>query len=176
VADEYDEDGLYRPSRTELRAERKLVQAGLDALAKRLAAASPKTLDALDLDDATYEAVRTLATLSKGPALARQRRLTARLLRAYDVEALTRRLDTVLGNRGVDPRAQTLERWRTRLLSEGDAALAELLTAHPTADGQRLRQAVRAAAAEEKKGARGRRFKELFQILGEVTMNEKAPS
>jgi ribosome-associated protein len=91
----------------------------------------------------------------------------ARSLRAYDLAELTQKVDETLGNRTRDAHAHALERWRTRLLDEGDAAIAELLVAHPELDRQRLRQAVRAAAAEEKKGARGRRYKALYQLLRE---------
>ena len=35
-----------------------------------------------------------------------------------------------------------VERWRDRLLEEGDVALAELLTDYPDADRQQLRQLV----------------------------------
>jgi len=164
--DQSEEEVL--PSRTEERAERKKVQSGLDALAKRLAGLSPKALDALELDGELVDAVRTLARLPNGRAFARQRRHVARSLRAYDTTAITRRIDEVLGNRGLDARSQSLERWRSRLLEEGDGALAELVAQHPAIDSQRIRQAVRAAATEEKKGPRGRRFKALYQILSEA--------
>jgi ribosome-associated protein len=148
-----------------LRAERKKLQSELDALAKRLAALSPKALEGLELDAELKDAIRTLATMPKGPAIARQRRHVARSLRAYDLAELTQKIDETLGDHTRDAQAHALERWRTRLLEEGDAAMAELVAAHPEIDRQRLRQAVRAAAAEEKKGARGRRYKALYQLL-----------
>jgi len=156
------------PSRSQERAKRKQVQSDLDALAKRLAALSPKALDALELEGELPSAIRTLSRLPNGRAFARQRRHVARSLRAYDTTAITRRIDEVLGNRGLDARLQSLERWRTRLLDEGDGALAELVAEYPAIDSQRIRQAVRAAATEEKKGSRGRRFKALYQILSEA--------
>ncbi len=161
------EEEEERVSRTALRAERKKVQAELDALAKRLAGLSAKALDALELDAELRDAARLLGTMPKGPAMARQRRHVARSLRAYDVAELTRKIDETLGNRSLDVRAQKLERWRTRLLDEGDAALAELVAEHPALDRQRVRQALRAAADEAKKGARGKKFKALYQVLSE---------
>jgi ribosome-associated protein len=44
-------------------------------------------------------------------------------------------------------RMHRLERWRERLIDEGDEALGEYLTAHPAADRQALRSLIRAAAA-----------------------------
>ncbi len=167
VPDDPHDDRQERVSRTALRAERKKVQADLDALAKRLAALSPKALDALALDAELTNAVRTLATMPKGSAMARQRRHVARSLRAYDLAELTQKIDETLGDRSRDARAQLLERWRERLLEEGDDALTELVDAHPDVDRQRLRRAVREAIAEEKQGARGRRFKALYRLLRE---------
>jgi ribosome-associated protein len=44
-------------------------------------------------------------------------------------------------------RMHRLERWRERLIDEGDDALSEYLSAHPAADRQALRSLVRAATA-----------------------------
>ena len=42
--------------------------------------------------------------------------------------------------------ARRLQRWRERLLSEGDAAVEAFIEAHPSVDRQRLRSLVRAAS------------------------------
>jgi ribosome-associated protein len=44
-------------------------------------------------------------------------------------------------------RMHRLERWRERLIDEGDEALSEYLTAHPAADRQALRSLIRSATA-----------------------------
>ena len=44
-------------------------------------------------------------------------------------------------------RMHRLERWRDRLISEGDSALSAYLELHPSADRQELRSLVRAATA-----------------------------
>jgi ribosome-associated protein len=170
-----DEEEL--PSRTEKRAIRKGVQSDLDALTKRLVALTPRMLASLELDESMIEAVRHLATMSKGPAMARQRRLVARMLRGYDVRAVTRRLDIALGDTRLDARTHRLETWRARLLDGGDAALDALLREHPGAARQRLRQAVRAAIAERAEGKTAKRQRELYQLLKELgePASEQAP-
>lgn len=163
TTEEPDED---LPTRTELRAGRKAIQASLDALTKRLAKLSPKVLATLDLDPTIAEAVTALTKIPHGSGYARQRRLTAKLLRDHDIAAIDRRVDVVLGKRQLSARPAMLERWRVRLVEEGDSALGDLLAEHPSIDRQPLRQAVRAAATEKKKGATGRRWKALYEMLG----------
>ena len=61
-----------------------------------------------------------------------------------------------------------VERWRERLLEEGDEALAEFIAAHPHADRQQLRQLVRNALAERKAGKPPHAYRELFRVMREV--------
>ena len=63
-----------------------------------------------------------------------------------------------------------VEAWRDRLLEGGDEALAELLDLHPDADRQRLRQLVRNAQDEKKRGKPPRAFRELFRELRGVML------
>ena len=64
------------------------------------------------------------------------------------------------------------ERWRERLLDEGDGALAELLAEYPHADRQQLRQLVRNALEERKRNKPPRTFRELFKLLRETIAQE----
>lgn len=61
-----------------------------------------------------------------------------------------------------------LERWRERLMAEGDAALQALFEAHPQADRQRLRLLVRRARAAGDPAAQRRRARELWRALREL--------
>lgn len=58
-----------------------------------------------------------------------------------------------------------VERWRDRLLAEGDSALGELLAEYPQADRQQLRTLLRNAQAEKAKNKPPRAFREIFQVL-----------
>ena len=55
-----------------------------------------------------------------------------------------------------------------RLLDEGDAALSELLDAHPGADRQQLRQLVRSALDERRKDKPPRAYRELYRAIREL--------
>ncbi|SOO30196.1 conserved hypothetical protein [Xanthomonas phaseoli pv. phaseoli] len=65
-----------------------------------------------------------------------------------------------------------VERWRERLLAEGDVALSELLEAYPAADRQQLRQLVRNAIHERAKNKPPRAYRELFQVLRELSQEQ----
>lgn len=59
--------------------------------------------------------------------------------------------------------ARTAEEWRTRLLSGGDEILQRFMNAHPAADRQALRTALREARAEVLPEKRA--FQRVFRIL-----------
>ncbi|MBS0461458.1 MAG: DUF615 domain-containing protein [Proteobacteria bacterium] len=61
-----------------------------------------------------------------------------------------------------------IEHWRERLLADGDTALAEFITEHPTADRQHLRQLARNAHAERLHNKPPHAQRELFRELREV--------
>ena len=63
-----------------------------------------------------------------------------------------------------------IERWRERLLAEGDAALAELLDEYPDADRQALRTLVRNALAEKARNKPPRAFREIYQALRDLML------
>ena len=64
-----------------------------------------------------------------------------------------------------------LERWRDRLLSEGDEALNDLLQQFPTADRQQLRQLQRQHQREQAAGKPPASSRKLFRYLRELSDN-----
>jgi ribosome-associated protein len=63
-----------------------------------------------------------------------------------------------------------VEEWRDRLMNDGDVALADLLTVHPEADRQHLRQLVRNAIEERNRNKAPHAFRELFRELRELLL------
>jgi ribosome-associated protein len=151
--DEVDDDGKIvwrRPSRSQQKRDADRVA----ALALRLMQLKPAEFAALGLHPAVAEAVAVGRELTKN-ARSRQLRRIAKLLRATDTdtEGLVERLDH--SKKHVSDSAlaeQEHEHWRSRLLSEGDAALQELLasvTGADIAEARRdLRQLMRSANKE----------------------------
>jgi ribosome-associated protein len=166
--DELD-DALYEeepegPSKSQIKRELHAVQ----ALAERLVALPRAELVRLRLSEGTWAAIDETARIKDLRALRRHYKRIAKLLMREDmdaVEALMQEKDTLA--REAAARHHRVERWRERLIAEGDEALAELLDECPSADRQQLRSLVRAAQRDLEKGKpdAGRK---LFRFLREA--------
>lgn len=140
-----DEQGnpIYAgPSRSHLRREANAIA----DVALRLTKLPKARLAQLPLDEELREALELASRLSKN-AHARHLRLIAKLLRNLPNETreAIERLSSPDHRPGPPPEEHLAERWRARLLEQGDTALAELLAEVPNADRQHLRQLLRQA-------------------------------
>lgn len=139
------------------------------ALGERLAALSDAQLARLPVPEALLPHVREARAITAHGARKRQLAFLAKQLRREDEEILDAIRDA-LDETGEPARREAAalhrtEAWRDRLLDDGDAALSELLDAHPGADRQRLRQLVRSALDERRRGRPPHAFRELFREL-----------
>ncbi|MDH5823387.1 ribosome biogenesis factor YjgA [Luteimonas sp. RD2P54] len=167
-----DEDsGEYLgPSRSQQRRDALEVL----ALGERLAALSPAQLQQLPLPEALLAQVLEARRVTSHIARKRQLAFLAKQMRREDDETLQAIRDALEAG-GEAARQETAllhraETWRERLLADGDAALAELLDAHPGADRQRLRQLVRSAIDERRRDRPPRAYRELFRLLRELLL------
>ncbi len=69
-------------------------------------------------------------------------------------------------------RLHTVERWRERLLSEGEGLVA-LCAERPTADKQRLAALVESVRAERAHGQPPRAYRELFRVLNALLVDSR---
>jgi ribosome-associated protein len=150
------DDAQDRPSKSAAKRAHHAIQ----DLGEALIALPDDQLATLPLDEEARDAVVAGRGLVRG-ALRRQVRYLGRVLARRDTEALRAALEAQQST-GVEATARLhrLERWRERLLAEGDAALEELLRDHPDLDRSRLRQLVRRARAGRHGAARA-----LFRFL-----------
>lgn len=160
-----DEEGnpIYAgPSRSQLRREASAVS----DVALRLTRLSPARLAQLPLDEELREAVDLAGRLTKN-AHARHLRLIAKLLRDLpdEIRAEIEHLTSPHYRPGATPEERMAERWRTRLLAEGDAALNELVAEVPGVDRQHLRQLLRQARAEPPTDRSKRAARELLRAI-----------
>ncbi|GMQ95866.1 MAG: ribosome biogenesis factor YjgA [Gammaproteobacteria bacterium] len=150
------------------KSQRKRDALALQALADELVRLSPAQLDSVPLSDNLRAAVISARDLSRG-AYRRQVRYLGRLLRDTDAAPIRSAVDAHHGASHEDKaRLKRLERWRQRLIEEGDAAVAELLDEYPGADPQQLRQLVRNAHKEHQAGRAPRSYRQLFRFLREL--------
>lgn len=121
----------------------------LQKIGERLGSLTPEQLASLPLDDSLRDAVveaRRLPPRTK--ALRRQLQFIGRLMRSADAEAIERQVDWLTSGAPAAELQRLAERWRERLLAEGDAALQALVSEHPDVNRQRLRQMVRRTAKQ----------------------------
>jgi ribosome-associated protein len=159
-----DEEGLEPegPSKSDRKREHKALQ----LLARRLLELPVGKIAGLGLEDELAEAVRVGRGIKASSARQRQIRHVANLLD----EDVTARLSALLDGDGAAharevARFHALERWRDRLLAEGDAALTEFLDAHPGADAAALRTAMRQARKDIGTPRAAASSRRLFQLL-----------
>jgi ribosome-associated protein len=159
--DAYDEAETQAPSKS----ARKRAHKELQDLGVALLALSPSQLERVPLSPDLRAEVSAGRALRKG-ARSRHVRHLGNLLAALDVTGVRAALEGIRGASARDTaRLHRAERWRARLLDEGDVALGELLEQYPLADRQRLRALLRAAQQERTHAAAPRRQRELLRAL-----------
>jgi len=167
--DSNDADAEFSgPSRSQQRRD------ALDVLklAETLANLSEAQLARVPLDDELREEVRRTRAVTSHIARKRQNQFLAKQMRNLDEDALAAIRAALAEDRDSAHRVAAalhhLERWRERLLEEGDEALGEFIAEFPQADRQQLRQLVRNTLAERAKNKPPHAYRELFRALRDV--------
>jgi ribosome-associated protein len=150
-----------RPSKSAAKREAEALQ----SLGEALVELPRRVLNTLPVPEDLRAAIDLARNITSRPGLRRQRQLIGKLMRRIDAEpiraALAAREQAHRATVQIDHQA---ERWRDRLLAEGDAALEQLLVQYPHAERQPLRQQLRAAAGTDvTRATRARR--ELFRAV-----------
>jgi ribosome-associated protein len=148
------------------KSQKKRDSLALQALGERLVELPPHQLDQLEIPAGLRDAVDAARAISARGGRKRQLQYIGKLMRTVDPEPIKTGL-AKLDEAGVASRTllHRAERWRTRLLDEGDAALGDVLEHCPDADRQHLRRLVRDARAERDAGRPPRHQRELFRYL-----------
>ena len=122
----------------------------------------------LRLSDATWAAIEETDRIKDLRARGRHFKRIANLLQREDMHAVHVLMDQAEAReRAATARHHRLERWRERLIGEGDGALTEFLDAYPQTDRQQLRALVRAARRDSERG-RPEVPRKLFRFLRET--------
>ncbi len=162
VVDEEEEE--LPPSKTKIKKQ----MHELRDLGKELTELGKDQLAQLDIPENLRDAIREMKNINKFGAIKRQMQYIGKLMRDVDTAPILAKLNVWKG-RSQQHIAYThqLERWRDRLM-ESDAALTELLAAHPQADAQRLRTLIRNAQKEMEAGRPPKNYREIYQVLREI--------
>jgi ribosome-associated protein len=151
------------------KSARKRERHALQDLAEEMLALPRAELERLGLGPDTWVAIDETVRIKDRRAMRRHIKRVANCLARETIEPLQALLDTreQQARRAV-ARHHEVERWRSRLIDDGDLALTEFLDAYPAADRQRLRTLVRAAqrdATRDKPDAPRKLFRMLREVL-----------
>ncbi len=139
------------------------------ALGEKLVELTPAQLARLPLPEGLLEHIEYSKRITSHGARKRQLAFLAKQMRREDDATLEAIRDAMDANSETSRREvaimHRIERWRERLLAEGDTVLAELLDEYPEADRQQLRTLVRNALAEKAKNKPPRAYREIYQVL-----------
>lgn len=172
---EYDDEEVeyyaIRPNKTQIKKD----MAVLFALSEEMSELPAGQLKALELPDIINKAVVEASGMPHKGARKRLLKFIAGQLNKIDIEPILEKLSRIKNKSAHAVREHHIvERWRDRLIAEGNDALTELLDEQPHADRQLLRQLLRNAQKETEAGKPPkssrllyRQLKELFKIEGE---------
>ena len=151
------------------KSQRKRDMTSLQKMGETLVKLSPGDLAKIPLDERLGDAVAAARAITNHEGKRRQLQYIGRLMRNTDTAPIQEALDKVQGRHSHNNAVfHQLERWRDKLIAEGDSALQEFVNLHPNADHHHLRQLIRNAqkdnATEKNSGA----STELFRCLREI--------
>lgn len=157
-----EHDFAARPSKS----QRKREALALQALGERLVELRPAERARIPLPEPLEQAVVEARRIRQRGGRRRQLQFIGRLMREIDAAPIVAALEELdARGRAAAAEHQRAEQWRSRLLEEGDTALAALLDEHPQADRQHLRQLMRQAQQEHAVGKPPRAERQLFRAL-----------
>lgn len=159
-----DENGEYRgPSKS----MRKREAASAQDLGTRLIALKESELTALNLPETLHDAILLAKRITSRGGLARQRQYIGKLMRDVDPAPIEAALTAESRMSALEAEQhKRIEAWRARLLTEGPAALDDLLKWRPTADRKALQALITKATSERvDSGSRDGASRELFRSI-----------
>ena len=159
-SDEFSEEEII--SKSQLKREANAAQ----QLGQDLVALSQADLENMDLPESLLNALNEARRIKKHGALKRHFQYIGKLMRKIDIEPIKEEYLRLTNHYRQDVKEfHQLEKWRDRLLAEGDKALGDLISEAPHADRQHLRQLMRQAAKETKLNKPPKSAREIFKYL-----------
>lgn len=157
-----DDDTFEPPSKS----ARKREVEGLQVLADRMSQLSDKELKRLRVPDQLRDAIALVRPMRPSGARNRQLKHCVKFMDAGELGEVVAYLDDRNSQQVAANRAfHEIERWRDRLLDEGDPALEALFDAHQDLDRQHTRQLYRDALREKDAGKPVGAGRKLFRFL-----------
>ena len=150
------------------KSQRKRDSLELRALGAELVKLSSEQLERLALPPELKEALLVMKSIKQRGALKRQLKFVGGLMRELDVVPIRENFARIKMQSGHAVRQHhNIERWRDRLIDEGDAALGVLMSEVPDVERQRVRQLIRSAQLERDQEKAPKSARALYRYLKE---------
>ena len=163
-----DQEEIIWVSKSEIKRDAE----DLKQLGEKLVNLTKANLTKVPLDDSLKDAIELAQRLQK-EARRRQLQYIGKLLRSIDAEPIREALEKI-ENKHNQQQAMLhkLEILRDELVAKGDVALTDLLNEHPSADRQQLRNLIRAAQKEKEQNKPSKAYREIYQILKTLILED----
>lgn len=145
----------------------------LQKLGEELVSLSAAARAKVPLDDELKDALQLADKLSnKREALRRHIQFIGRLMRTRELEPIEQALAVLRNtNQAATRQFHKVEQWRDKLLADNDTVTG-FIAAYPDVDVQQLRQLIRNAKKEQEKQQPPKAFRELFQLIKPLIIQE----
>ncbi|QOL51303.1 ribosome biogenesis factor YjgA [Massilia litorea] len=169
------EQEYERPSKSELKRQMDELQ----KLGAQLVAEPRDRVKRVPMPEDVKDAILMCQTITNHEGRRRQLQFVGKKMRTLteeEVAVIQRTIDSWKGASKAETAAlHALERRREKLLTD-DKALTTLLEEHPELDVQHLRTLIRNARKEQAENKPPKAYRELFQILKDLSKKKAAPT
>lgn len=166
-----DHEASGRPNKS---AKKREIEA-LHALAEQMLTLSDQELARLGVGEKLRSALAQVRPMRVSGARNRQLKHCVKFMDPDELVAVSTYLNDRQSHQlAENQRFHRMEKWRDRLIDEGDEALGSLLDECPEIDRQRLRQLTRDAARERENGKPAGAGRKLFRFLRENVFRDNS--
>lgn len=165
MIDDSHDDHPERPTKSALKRQ----MTALQKIGEVLVALPEAQLKKIPLENPLRDAIYAARSLKSHEAKRRQLQYIGKLMRKIDPTPIETALEKIQ-QKSQQSKAQfhQMERWRERLITEGDVALEKFLEHYPTVDRQHIRQLIRKAQQDVTQQKKTGGEIELFRYLREI--------
>ena len=164
-----DNEGPEPKGKQQQKREAEAVQALGTALVELPATQFKLLVEKLVLPDKLCDALVECRVLKAREGRRRQLQYIGKLMRGIDAAPVQQMLEEFeRGGHMASAQLQDIERWRERLLADGDVAFKELMQIHPEADAAHLQKLIVSARKEFNQKQPPRAARMLFKCLREL--------
>ncbi len=160
----YDEDGNW-VSKT----QRKKDCDAMQDIGERMIALNSEELSQIKMDDELRDAIEEAQRIRSHGALKRQKQYIGKIIRSLDAEVLETQLNRILHKHDMhNAEFKRMEKWRDRLLEQGDKGINAFIEEYPAAERHHLRQLVRNAQKEASTNKPPAAARQIFRYIREI--------